>query len=70
MATFEGARQALRDLKGGPGLPDLGATVWIRGGTYERTSTFKLTAPDAGAADKPIRWRAFPGETVSVTGGT
>ena len=47
--TMERARDAVRVVIGG-GLPDGGVTVWIRGGLYERSSTFTLSAQDSGAA--------------------
>ena len=69
LATLEGAKAAVRDLKRA-GLPRGGIVVWVRGGIYERTATFGLTDVDAGAADRPILWQAFPNETVRIVGGT
>ncbi|HUT10601.1 MAG TPA: PA14 domain-containing protein [Thermoguttaceae bacterium] len=68
LATLEGAKAAVRDLKRG-GLPREGIVVWIRGGVYERTTTFGLMDVDSGAPDRPIAWRAFPNETVRIVGG-
>ncbi|WJH32197.1 right-handed parallel beta-helix repeat-containing protein [Paenibacillus sp. CC-CFT747] len=67
--TPERARDAIRQLKHDSGLPDGGVTVFLRGGTYERTAAFQLDAQDSGTADKPITYKAFPGETVRLTGG-
>ncbi|RIX59510.1 hypothetical protein D3P08_05030 [Paenibacillus nanensis] len=67
--TLEKARDAVRQLKQGPGLPDGGVTVYLRGGVYSRTGSFQLEEQDSGAADKPIVYRAYPGESVRLTGG-
>lgn len=72
-ATLERARDAIRALAGS-GQPELvggagGATVWIRGGTYPLTATFELTRADSGSKDCPVVYRAYPGETVYLTGG-
>ena len=40
--SLEQARDVIRIVRSG-GLPEGGITVWIRGGTYERTSTFTLS---------------------------
>ncbi|MBB3113301.1 uncharacterized protein YjdB [Paenibacillus phyllosphaerae] len=66
--TLEKARDAIRLLKNGQGLPDGGVTVYIRGGEYERTASFELLAQDSGTADKPITYKAYPGESVTLTG--
>jgi hypothetical protein len=67
-ATLEGARNAIRALKRAGGLPPGGVEVVVRGGAYELTSSFKLTAEDAGTKDAPIVWRAQPGEKAILTG--
>lgn len=69
LRTLEGARDAIRALKTSSGLPDGGVTVSLRGGTYARTAAFELGAGDSGTADAPIVYRAYPGETVTLTGG-
>jgi hypothetical protein len=58
-ATLEGARAAVRRLKGA--VP---ATVWLRGGTYRRQESFVLTAEDSGTT-----YRAFGDEDVRIMGG-
>lgn len=68
-ATLEKAREAIRSLKKERGLPDGGITVYLRGGTYPVSKTFRLTAGDSGAEDSPVIWRASPGEEVYFTGG-
>jgi len=64
--TLEQARATIRAL---PSLPDGGVTVWIRGGFYERTTTFQLTSADSGEEGKPIVWRAYNNEDVRIVGG-
>ncbi|MBW2524003.1 MAG: right-handed parallel beta-helix repeat-containing protein, partial [Deltaproteobacteria bacterium] len=68
LATVEGARQALRDLKAGDGLPAGGMAVCLREGVYERTETFELGSEDSGTASSPIVWRAQAGEEVRFVG--
>ncbi|ABS25445.1 right-handed parallel beta-helix repeat-containing protein [Anaeromyxobacter sp. Fw109-5] len=67
-ATLERARAAVRSLRSS-GLPEGGVTVWLRGGVYERSSTFSLGPADSGTAESPITYRAYPGETVRLLGG-
>ncbi|MGC4118786.1 MAG: right-handed parallel beta-helix repeat-containing protein [Myxococcales bacterium] len=67
--TLERARDAIRTLKGSGGLPAGGVVVYLRGGAYYRSSTFQLEAQDSGAAGKPIKYVAYPGEAVRVSGG-
>ena len=66
--TMERARDAIRIISSS-GLPEGGVTVWIRGGLYERMSTFTLSSEDSGEAGKPIVYRAYPGEEVRIVGG-
>jgi len=68
--TLEKARDAIRQLKQGTELPDGGVTVYLRGGIYSRTGSFQLTDQDSGTADKPITYKAYPGESVRLSGGT
>jgi len=67
LATLEAARDVIRDMGH---LPAGGVTVWIRGGRYDRTSTFSLTSADSGEATKPIAYRAYQDEEVRITFGT
>ena len=69
-ATVGKARQYIRDLITASALPTGGVTVNLRGGVYLRTKSFDLYASDSGTADKPIVWRAYPGETVRFVGAT
>lgn len=68
-ATFEAARDAVRQLKLVADLPTGGVTVWIRGGDYARTATFELTAEDSGTATAPVSYRAWQDERVRIIGG-
>lgn len=67
--TLEAARNAVRSLKNGEGLPAGGVTVYLREGTYPRSESFELTEEDSGTAESPIVYRAYPGETVRLSGG-
>lgn len=67
-ATLERARDTIRRFKT-RGLPDGGVTVYIRGGTYFRAKSFVLTPDDSGKEGKPIVYRAYPNERVSLVGG-
>jgi hypothetical protein len=66
--TLDAARDALRE-RITAGLPAGEVVVWLRGGSYERTSTFALGPEDSGTEASPITWRALPGETVRIRGG-
>lgn len=61
------ARSTIRAYKGN--LPAGGVTVWVKGGTYNLATTFDLNAQDSGTADKPVIYRTYPGETVTLTTG-
>ena len=67
-ASIEGARDAIRALKSGSGLPSGGVEVLIRGGTYPVTEAIILTNEDAGTAANPIVYKAFPTEQVIFDG--
>ena len=68
LKTLEAARDAIRTLKAGPGLPAGGIEVCLRGGLYLRDKTFELTDQDSGTPDQPIVWRAYQGETPRLAG--
>ncbi|HUU01457.1 MAG TPA: right-handed parallel beta-helix repeat-containing protein [Myxococcota bacterium] len=67
-ATLERARTAVRDLKTSSGLPANGVVVWLLGGVYERSATFELEAEDSGEQDRPVVYRAWPGDEVRIVG--
>lgn len=64
-ATLEAARDAIRKA----GVPDGGATVYIRGGVYYRTKTFALTSADSGREGAPVVYRPYGDEKVVIHGG-
>jgi hypothetical protein len=66
-ATLERARNAVRELKGT--TSNQGITVMVRGGKYYLAQTFKLGAEDSGWPGFPIRYQAYEGEKVILSGG-
>ena len=67
VATIQQARDLVRAAKaGGPaGTMD----VILRGGVYRQAEPIVFTAADSGTAERPICYRAFPGEEPIVSGG-
>ena len=63
-ATLERARDAVRSAG-----HESAITIWLRGGTYTRSTTFALSAEDSGTASAPVVYRAVTGETVRIIGG-
>lgn len=61
-ATFERARDAVREWKQQFGMPPDTVTVWIRGGVYEIRKSFLLDNRDSGIPGAPIVYRAYPEE--------
>ena len=43
--------------------------MWVLGGTYQVTQTFKLDAADSGSAKSPVVYRAFKNEKPVFSGG-
>ena len=68
-ATLERARDAVRELKAGGNYPPRGATIILRGGTYELPATFTLTPDDAGLPGDPVVYCAYPGEQPVISAG-
>ena len=69
-ATLEKARDGIRESMnryGGP--PAGGVTVYLRGGIYQRTPAFSLSAEDSGTRDAPVVYAAAPGEVPRLVGG-
>ena len=64
-ATLARARDELRQRK-----PANGALIEVAGGDYLLAEPFELTAEDAAPEGKRIEYRANPGETVRLLGGT
>jgi hypothetical protein len=44
-------------------------TVYLRGGRYALTATESFTASDSGLNGFRVLWKAYPGETVRISGG-
>ena len=63
-ATLERARDAARF-----GKYESTITIWLRGGTYPRSSSFVLGVADGGTASAPVVYRAAAGETARIFGG-
>ncbi|MFC7622122.1 right-handed parallel beta-helix repeat-containing protein [Microlunatus sp. GCM10028923] len=70
LRTLEAARDRIRTVKEGGGLPKDGATVFLREGSYPRSASFTLTEADSGTASAPVVYRSYPGETARLSGGT
>ena len=67
LRSFPAAQKAIRELKKRvPGSK----TVYFRAGTYYLAETIVFTAEDSGSVGAPIRYAAYPGETVVLSGGT
>lgn len=67
-ASVRRARDAIRQLKDGAGLPAGGVTVWVHGGLYRFSTPLELEARDSGSAGSPITYRAALGESVVFDG--
>ena len=63
-----GSLEAVRDYLRENRSTELPTTVYLRGGTYVLNKTFELTEADGGTEELPVTWRAYPGETVTITG--
>ncbi len=68
LAGIEGARDALRKLRGDGKLAG-GAVVVLAAGRYERTKALTLGKGDGGTAEAPIVYRAADGAEVRISGG-
>ncbi|UCG50200.1 MAG: right-handed parallel beta-helix repeat-containing protein [Phycisphaerales bacterium] len=67
--SLERARDAVRSLKRGGGLPAGGVSVYLRGGLYTIAETFELGAEDGGAEGRAVVYRAYGNEEVRLVGG-
>lgn len=67
-ASFERAREAVRQAKRTVGLPS-GAVVWVRGGEYPRSRAFALGPEDSGQAGAPVIYSAYANEVPRLLGG-
>lgn len=68
-ASLERARDAIRASKADGALAAGAVFVQLREGVYPRSASFHLTEQDGGAPEAPIVYRAYPGESVHITGG-
>ncbi|MCE1198510.1 MAG: right-handed parallel beta-helix repeat-containing protein [Marinilabiliales bacterium] len=63
------ARDAIRAFrKEHPGSSGKGETIYLRAGIFALNESFTLEAEDGGGENDPVVYRAFPGESVSLTG--
>jgi parallel beta-helix repeat protein len=68
-ATLERARNAGREQKGKQAT-NQAITVMVRGGKYFLERTFTLGQQDSGGQGFPVRYQAYQGEEVILSGGT
>jgi hypothetical protein len=69
LATLEGARNRIREIKKAGPLPEGGVTVLVRGGDYFFAQTLQLGAEDSGTPQAPVVYRAYGEETPLLMGG-
>jgi len=67
-ATLARAQTVLRSIRSTEG-GRRGATIVIRAGTYYLTAPLSFGAEDSGLPKEPITIQAYPGETVTLSGG-
>jgi hypothetical protein len=68
VASLARARDAVRAIKAAGRLSEP-VTISLRGGTYFFSEPLVLTPQDSGAAERPIIYRAYPGERPLLSGG-
>ncbi len=68
-ATLERARDEIRQIKAGSGLPTGGVTVEVAAGRHERLAPLVLTTEDSGTAEAPIVYQGEGGTQTCITGG-
>jgi len=69
LATLEGARDRIREIKKAGPLPAGGITVLVRGGEYFLPQTLALAAEDSGTPETPVVYRAYGSEKPLLAGG-
>jgi len=67
-ATLEKARDTVRATKTSMGNSFAGATIYLRGGEFNRITTFTLSASDSGTANAPINYKAYQDEKPIIRG--
>ncbi len=60
--TLDRARAEVRKRNETGILPKGNVNVWLHGGSYQQNPPLFSLSEDVGVPDKPIVWRAFPGE--------
>ncbi|MFC2087775.1 right-handed parallel beta-helix repeat-containing protein, partial [Bacteroidota bacterium] len=68
LATLEGAREKIRELKTTYGSLPFPVIVQVRKGTYRLDKTFVLGPEDSGTKECPVTYMAYPGEKVIISG--
>jgi hypothetical protein len=69
LATLQGARDTIRQMKASTGLPEGGVIIWIAPGTYSLDAGFVLTSEDSAEPGKPIVYGATTEGQVQISGG-
>lgn len=66
-ATLARAKDAVREMT--KASKDTPITVLFREGTYYHASAVVFDAADSGSEHRPVTYRAYPGETATLSGG-
>ncbi len=69
LATIEGARDKIREIKKTTGLPAGGITVYVKNGTYRIKEQINFTEEDSGTKESPIVYKAWGDGKTSLLGG-
>ena len=69
LATIEGARDKIREIKKTTGLPAGGITVYVKNGTYRVKEQINFTEEDSGTKESPIVYKAWGDGKTSLLGG-
>lgn len=67
--SLEAARDAIRTLKAGDGLPLGGIQISLLPGDYHRDTSFSLDQQDSGTAEAPIVYHGLDRTAVTVSSG-
>jgi len=68
-ATMGRARDEIRKMKAGAGLPTGGVTVEILSGKYSLENSLEFSAADSGTQESPVVYRAWNNGPVELLGG-
>ena len=68
-ASIQRARDEVRSIKAGKGMPKGGIVVYLRGGKYLVSDTLAFGPDDSGTPDGPVVYRSYPGERARIIGG-